>query len=294
MTANRIDNQNPSRSTSGAKPDDTLKKAADLAKQGHVTPVAADETARNQLVGQLLNRATGALTSSSGTASTTSTNGAVAATVVRAELANSVASKNATQANLGPVTAPRVIVDNTNAQGAKNFAANVDKVISNHLNAMSDQVTNLFAANPNIRFVNATPAADQIAIKNPTLSTSGAIFMHGTSTGLARTLTSSRVDSTGILSDNGSGALANASELQKRIKIIDMTTLSADQLLAEFLKLNINDPNANVETQDKLYQVASQMRQLELDNAKKKIENAEELIIRRRSTLTKCSSTRAS
>ncbi len=78
--------------------------------------------------------------------------------------------------------------------------------------------------------------------------------------------------------ERGSGALANASELSARLNIVDMANLSSDQLLAEFLKLNINDPNANVETQHKLYTLASEMRQQAIEEAKKKIERAQELM----------------
>ncbi|MEZ0314899.1 MAG: hypothetical protein ACAI38_24265 [Myxococcota bacterium] len=78
--------------------------------------------------------------------------------------------------------------------------------------------------------------------------------------------------------DRGSGALNNASELAARLNIVDMSNLSSDQLLAEFMKLNINDPNANVETQHKLYTLASEMRQQAIEEAKKKIERAQEMM----------------
>ncbi len=78
--------------------------------------------------------------------------------------------------------------------------------------------------------------------------------------------------------NRGSGALNNASERSARLTLVDMSNLSSDQLLAEFMKLNINDPNANVETQHKLYTLASEMRQQAIEEAKKKIERAQEMM----------------
>lgn len=78
--------------------------------------------------------------------------------------------------------------------------------------------------------------------------------------------------------ERGSGTINNARELSPRLKLIDMSNMSSDQMLAEFLKLNINDPNANVETQNKLYTLASEMRQQAIEEAKKKIERAQELM----------------
>ncbi|MEO1174773.1 MAG: hypothetical protein AAFX94_22380, partial [Myxococcota bacterium] len=56
----------------------------------------------------------------------------------------------------------------------------------------------------------------------------------------------------------------------------DLSSLSADDLLAAFLKVNITDPNNNVETHNKLHAVATDMRHLAIHEAKKKIENAQE------------------
>lgn len=77
--------------------------------------------------------------------------------------------------------------------------------------------------------------------------------------------------------DSTKPAVSNG-EMAKRLQQQDLSKISADQLLSEFLKLNINDPNANVATQDKLYQLASNMRKLAIEEAQKKIRNAEELM----------------
>ncbi len=53
--------------------------------------------------------------------------------------------------------------------------------------------------------------------------------------------------------------------------------LSPDELLAAFLKLNINDPNENVETHNRLYQFSTNMRQQAIEDAKKKSETAREM-----------------
>lgn len=53
--------------------------------------------------------------------------------------------------------------------------------------------------------------------------------------------------------------------------------LSADDLLAAFLKVNITDPNNSTETHNKLHQIASTMRQQAIAEAKKKIERAQEM-----------------
>jgi hypothetical protein len=76
----------------------------------------------------------------------------------------------------------------------------------------------------------------------------------------------------------GGGNVNNAMQLSERLTLLDMSNLSSDQLLAEFLKLNINDPNANVQTQDKLYTLASEMRKQAIEEAKKRIERAQELM----------------
>lgn len=61
-----------------------------------------------------------------------------------------------------------------------------------------------------------------------------------------------------------------------RLRNID--EMSADQLLAEFLKVNINDPNNSVETHNKLYELASKMRQMAIEEAQQKIKVAQELM----------------
>lgn len=55
-----------------------------------------------------------------------------------------------------------------------------------------------------------------------------------------------------------------------------LDALSTDNLLAAFLSLNITDPNNNPETHNKLHEIASQMRQLGIDESKERIENAQE------------------
>lgn len=54
--------------------------------------------------------------------------------------------------------------------------------------------------------------------------------------------------------------------------------LGPDELLSEFLKLQINDPNENVETHDKLSQLSSTLRQQALDDAKKQSANAQQMM----------------
>ncbi|MBI3178836.1 MAG: hypothetical protein HYZ27_04205, partial [Deltaproteobacteria bacterium] len=54
-----------------------------------------------------------------------------------------------------------------------------------------------------------------------------------------------------------------------------MAELSADVLLAAFLKLNISDPNNSVETHNKLHEIMTDLRQKAIDDARAKIETAQ-------------------
>lgn len=63
---------------------------------------------------------------------------------------------------------------------------------------------------------------------------------------------------------------------EQRFKKIQ--ALSADQLLTEFLKLNISDPNESVETLNTLYDLTSKMRQMAIDEAQARIRRAQELM----------------
>jgi hypothetical protein len=56
-----------------------------------------------------------------------------------------------------------------------------------------------------------------------------------------------------------------------------ITELTADVLLAAFLKLNIMDPNNSVETHQKLHGLMSKLRQRAIADAKQKMKVAEEL-----------------
>lgn len=58
---------------------------------------------------------------------------------------------------------------------------------------------------------------------------------------------------------------------------LSIDQLSADQLLTEFLKLNINDPNNSVEVHNALQQTASDLRIAALEDAKKQAEEAARL-----------------
>ncbi len=53
--------------------------------------------------------------------------------------------------------------------------------------------------------------------------------------------------------------------------------LDSDSLTAAFLKLNISDPNENVETHDALYTAASNLRQAAIDEEEKENDRVEEL-----------------
>lgn len=53
--------------------------------------------------------------------------------------------------------------------------------------------------------------------------------------------------------------------------------LSADQLIAEYLKLEMTDPNNSVETHNELYEGLSRLRQAAIDEALAKSERAEEM-----------------
>ncbi len=70
---------------------------------------------------------------------------------------------------------------------------------------------------------------------------------------------------------------ANVSSTGENVINRDVQGLSADELLAAFLKININDPNENPETHYKLYEVSTNLRQQAIDDAKKKAENAREM-----------------
>lgn len=72
------------------------------------------------------------------------------------------------------------------------------------------------------------------------------------------------------------GAALRTGTTQLELQYRGLQDLSADALLAAFMKLNINDPNNAVETHNKLYEVSTELRQLAIDEAKKKIERAQE------------------
>lgn len=55
-----------------------------------------------------------------------------------------------------------------------------------------------------------------------------------------------------------------------------LTELTADALLAAFLKLNISDPNNSVETHNRLHQMMTLLRQRGIEDAKAKIKRAQE------------------
>lgn len=56
-----------------------------------------------------------------------------------------------------------------------------------------------------------------------------------------------------------------------------LDVLNADMLLATFLKLNINDPNNSVETQNELHELSSNLREMALQEAQKRQEVATEM-----------------
>lgn len=57
----------------------------------------------------------------------------------------------------------------------------------------------------------------------------------------------------------------------------DLSKMKPDQMLAAFLKLNIEDPNNSVETHNRLSEVMSELRQRAIDDAKAKIAEAEKM-----------------
>ena len=57
----------------------------------------------------------------------------------------------------------------------------------------------------------------------------------------------------------------------------DLSKMKPDQMLAAFLKLNIEDPNNSVETHNRLSEVMSELRQRAIDDAKAKIVEAEKM-----------------
>jgi len=57
----------------------------------------------------------------------------------------------------------------------------------------------------------------------------------------------------------------------------DLSKMKPDQMLAAFLKLNIEDPNNSVETHNRLSEVMSELRQKAIDDAKAKIAEAEKM-----------------
>ncbi|MBI5508548.1 MAG: hypothetical protein HY903_07330 [Deltaproteobacteria bacterium] len=76
----------------------------------------------------------------------------------------------------------------------------------------------------------------------------------------------------------GTGLAEALSASQTEKDLARMRDMSADLLLAIFLKLNITDPNNSVETHAKLIDVMSELRQLAIAEAKKRIERAQELM----------------
>ena len=93
-------------------------------------------------------------------------------------------------------------------------------------------------------------------------------------TNVDRAMTNAMIQSKASLRALASSPDANSPEaMASRIH-----ALSPDQLLTEFLKLNINDPNENVQTYNTLYDLASKMREMAIEEAQKKIENAIELM----------------
>ena len=89
--------------------------------------------------------------------------------------------------------------------------------------------------------------------------------------------------STGKLAVNGTPTAADAASAAKNLAALTpdqfkkLAELSADVLLAAFLKLNITDPNNNVDTQNRLQEIMTTLRQKGIDDAKKASANAQEL-----------------
>lgn len=75
-------------------------------------------------------------------------------------------------------------------------------------------------------------------------------------------------------SDNGQKSPVNGDGGDRDFK--SLAELSAEDLLAAFLKINIEDPNNNPETHNKLHELSTTLRQLAIENAKQEIRKAEE------------------
>ncbi len=86
-------------------------------------------------------------------------------------------------------------------------------------------------------------------------------------------LTSDPTKGVGHATNYGQSTLSGGSDA---LYTQNLAELSADDLLAAFLKVNITDPNNNPETHNKLHEISSNMRQLAIDEAKKRIERAQE------------------
>ena len=72
------------------------------------------------------------------------------------------------------------------------------------------------------------------------------------------------------------GARTFAHNLNRVLTPAKFESMNPDQLLAQFLKLQIVDPNNSVETHQDLHQAMSELRQLAIDEAQARIARAEE------------------
>ncbi|MCK5689601.1 hypothetical protein KAI87_10050 [Myxococcota bacterium] len=137
---------------------------------------------------------------------------------------------------LKPPAPPRVDLNAEKAAGAESFAKNVSVVV--------DDTVKTMAANP----AAANPLSDAVNAEITERATAVATEKSGTNTSM----------------------VAMAGEVIKQMGVAGTLPkdLSADQLLALFLKLNIEDPNMSVETQNELHGLMSEGRKEAIADAR--------------------------
>lgn len=201
-----------------------------------------------------------------------------------------------------PPAAPRaVVMGDREIQGAEAFATNIDRVFNSFLpsavtddgkpvmregNNLVDLAAYFLGANANANGAEkrVVSAADSRGANGAGYQGDGKFF--GPNGPIIRDkmtpqqlfskehvqgLFAAATQRSQALGATGAGGMTDAQMKQ-------VAELTADQLLAAFLKCNINDPNNNPENQNMLHQVSTDMRQLQIDASQKKAAEAEKQI----------------
>jgi hypothetical protein len=200
-------------------------------------------------------------------------------------LANFEQVYGAGESQLKPPAPPRVQLTEAGRVGAESFATSMDRVIDDIL--VRPKTQQAFLSKPESNTAARAEAKSQVDAVTQAPSVAAATPAEKTAqtstTGTTKSLwkLAQEIQQSPAAQQYRAAMAANTvpasgtsaqQELYRR-----MTDLTADVLLAAFLKLNIMDPNNSVETHQRLHTVMSKLRQRAIADAKQKMKVAAEL-----------------